>query len=281
MFDLGSLLTNVSNSAVTQPIPLSITTSTSPEQFWISTGVALLVGGGIFCIPMLMGKGNPIKKAKAINAFSKLTGRQTLVIDHSKASLFKPAMIDNGTVTTILNAMDKLQGRDFNMILNSGGGQVFSSQLISDAMQKYKGRIEVYIPKYGMSGATLLALSGSNIHMTDYSSLGMLDAQIGSILSQGPAAGWDEIVKLKGARANDNSILHSRLGKQVTNSLRENVFNLVKNKTPRAEQVVSFLTSGDREHIYQVKKSKMLEMGFNNIVSITPQENRLLLEIVG
>lgn len=280
MFEVSGLINNLTGSG-TEPISLAVTTSTSPEQFWITTGVALLVGGGIFMLPMIMGNGNPIKKAKAVKAFSKLTGRPTVIVDHSKSSLFKPSMIDNNTVTTILNAMNKLGGRDFNLVLNSGGGQVFSSQLISDAMQKYKGKIEVYIPKYSMSGATLLALSGTNIHMTDYSSLGMMDAQIGSILSQGSASGWDEVVKVKGARANDNSIIHSRVGRQVTKSLQENIFNLVKNKTPRVEQTVSFFTSGDREHIYQVKKNKMLELGFNNIVNITPQENRLLLEIVG
>ena len=292
MFGLESLfhsgINNVSNNisiAVTglqanQGIPVSITQSTSPEQFWITTGVAVLCGIGIFAIPLVMNKSHPIRKAKATKAFSKLTGRPTLIMDHSKSSLFKPAMIDRKTVTDITRAMSKFQGRDFNLVLNSGGGEVFSSQLISDAMKNYKGRIEIYVPKYAMSGATMLALSGDHIHMNDYSSLGMMDAQVGSMLSQGSAKGWEEVTKIKGARANDNSILFSRVGKQVTQTLQEHVLSLIQNKTTQASLVVNFFTSGDREHIYQVKKAKMLELGFTNIRDILPEENALLCDMV-
>lgn len=295
MFGLNNLfasgsqaLSNISNNASIvinglasgQAIPIQISQTVDPWQFAISTGVAVVSGVGILALPMLLGNDNPIKKASAVKAFNKLTNRPTLIIDHSKQSLFKPSMIDRKTVTDIINAMNRFGGHDFNLILNSGGGEVFSAQLISDAMTKYPGKIEVYVPKYAMSGATLLSFSGTNIHMSSYSSLGMLDAQIGGFMSSGSAKGWEEVVNFKGQKANDNSIIHARVGKQVTKSLQDNIFNLIKNKTPLAKQVVDFFTSGDREHIYQVKRDKMIELGFNNIYGITPQENKLLCQMV-
>jgi len=284
-----SMLTNLSEnvsvvlSGVTQgaPIPISVQQVTEPYQFWVNVGVTLVVGVGIFAIPMIAGGNNPIKKANSIKSFNKLTGRSTLVIDHSKTGLFNPKMIDTKTITDTIRALTLFNGKDFNIVISSGGGSVFASQAISDAILKYPGKVHVYVPKYAMSGASLLALSSDQIHMTDYSSLGMIDPQLGSLLSQGSAKGWDEVVKLKGPRANDATILHSLTGKQVTKSIKDNVKKAVTGKTSKVEKVAEFFTNGNFEHIKQIKMSDLAEMGFNNLVSITPQENKLLTNIVG
>ena len=279
--NLSSNLTSLFNALNGgQPIAISLSQSTNPWQFAINCGVVLVSGIGILAVPMILSGGKPIKKAKSIKEFSRITGRPTIIIDHSRQRLFKPAMIDKKTVTDIIRAMNRIGGKDFNLVLNSGGGEVFSSQLISDVMQKYPGNIEIYVPKYSMSGATLLALSGKRIHMTPYSSLGMLDAQIGTFLTSGSAKGWETVVEMKGSKANDNSILHNITGKQVTQSLRENIFNVIQGKTNKPEEVVDYLTSGKHEHIKQIKINKLLELGFNNICNISPQEERLLCNMV-
>lgn len=289
MFGLGSkILGNISENASIvlngfngNPIPIVMQQATSWPQFLVSTGTTLLVGGGILFLPMILSGNNPIKKAKNIKQFNKITGRPSLIIDHSKNGLFKPSMIDNKTVKDVLQAMIKLNGRDFNIVLQTGGGGVFQSQLISDAMQKYKGQIHIYIPAYSMSGGTLLALSATHIHMTEYSSLGMLDPQIGSLLSSGSQKGWEKVIETKGSKANDNSILHNLTGQQVVKSLRENIYSVIKGKTNKSDEVVDYLTSGKYEHIKQVKRDKLLELGFNNVFEITKQEQKLLSEMVG
>lgn len=292
MFGLNNLLDSskdvvenvsiaVSGLSNGQSIPITISQTTDPTQFWINTGVTLASAFGILAVPFLITGHNPFKKSKAIKAFNKITGRPTIIIDHSKSGLFKPSMIDQDTVTDVVNAMTRLNGKDFNLVLNTGGGQVFSAQLLADAMSKYKGKIEIYVPKYSMSGGTLLSFAGTNIHMTEYSSLGMLDAQIGNFMTSGSAEGWNEVVKLKKEKALDNSILHARVGKQVTKSLQDTIYNLVKTKTSNPRNVVDFFTSGEREHIYQVKKQDLIKMGFNNVYSITRQEQKLLCDMVG
>ncbi len=262
-----------------QPIPITISQTLNPYQFWVTTGVSLLVGGGILVIPLLS-MSSPIKKGKAIKAFSKLTGRPTLVIDNAKQSLFKQSMIDRKTVSYMINNMNKLNGADFNLVLNTGGGECFSAELISSAMKKYKGQIHVYVPKYSMSAGTLLTLSANHIHLNEYSSLGPLDVQVGGIMSQGSTEAWKKVVALKKEKANDNSIIHAMTGEMVTKDMRENIYNLIKNKTSRVTETINYLTAGDKSHIHQIKKDKMLELGFNNIYNISNNEQRLLCQMV-
>jgi ClpP class serine protease len=279
MFENASLLLSGISSG--QPIPITLSQSTNPWQFAINCGLVLVTSVGILAVPMLLSGGNPIKKAKSLKEFNRITGRPSIVIDHSRQSLFKPAMIDQKTVTDILNAMSRLGGRNFNLIITSGGGAVFSSQLISDAMLNYKGQIHVYVNRYAMSGASLLTLSGSHIHLNDFSAIGCIDPQVGSMLSQGSARGWNEIVKLKGVKANDNSILHARVGAQVEKSIRENVVKAINGKTLKVQEVADFLTNGEVEHIKQIKMQDLLNFGFNNIYKISDREQKLLCNIVG
>jgi len=262
-------------------IPISIQQVTEPYQFWVTVGVTLTVGVGMFAVPFMVGGSNPLKKAKNIKAFNTITGRPSLIIDHSKSGLFTPKMIDNKTITETIRAMTMFNGRDFNLIITSGGGSVFAAQAISDAILKYPGKVHVYIPKYAMSGASLLALSSDQIHMTEYSALGMIDPQLGSMLSQASAKGWNEVVKMKGAKANDASILHNITGQQVTKSIRENVKKVITGKTNQSEKVADYFTNGNHEHIKRVSMSDLHGMGFNNLVGITPHENKLLVNIVG
>lgn len=276
--DNVSIILNGINSA--NPIPITISQATDPWQFWVSTGVALVTGAGILAVPILLSGGNPLKKAKSMKEFSRITGRPTIVIDHGKQSLFKPAMIDANTVRDVEKAFLRFNGRDCNMYLLTGGGGVHPSQLLSDIMMKYPGRIHVYVSRFSMSGGTLLALSATDLHMTEYASLGPVDPQVGSILSSGSAKGWETVVAMKKEKSNDNSILHSLTGKQVTKTLRENIIKAIKNKTNRAEEFTDFITNGNLEHIYQIKMDKLREFGFNNIHPITNMENKLLSEMV-
>lgn len=262
-----------------QPIPITLTQTQNPYQFWITAGIGLITSG-LIIVPILMSESNPIKKNKALKEFNKLTGRPSIVVDHTKQTLFKTQMINDKTLSNITKNIIKLGNCPFNLVLNSGGGSVFHSQAISDLLKTYKGKIHVYVPKYAMSGASLLALSGTEIHMTDTSSLGPIDPQIGSFLGSGSAEGWNKVVELKGNKASDNSILHSLTGKQVTSTIRNDIYELIKDKCSRAKEFTDYVTSGKVEHIKRIKKSDLLNYGFNNIYDITDQEQKILCNLV-
>lgn len=274
---LETVLANITSSGF---IPVQISQTSNWPQFAISMLVVILTSCMLF-IPMLFsGSSNPIGSSMAQKKFSKLTGRPTVIINH-RQKLFGGSMIDDMTVNQVTKAMSELDGRDFNLVLHSPGGSVFHSILLSKAIKSYSGKVHSYIPKYSMSGGTILALSTDKMHLNRFSCLGMTDPQIGGFLSQGSAAGWKEITDKKGVKASDNAILFGKTGMQVTDSIKNHIKALIRHKTNNNEQIADFLTNGNKEHIYQLGYSRLKSMGFNNLERIRSEEDKLLMKMVG
>ena len=78
-------------------------------------------------------------------------------------------------------------GRDIDLILHSGGGDVDAAEkLISMVRDKVKdGVLRVVVPHYAKSAATLMALGADSIVMSDSSELGPIDPQVRFPAGQG------------------------------------------------------------------------------------------------
>ena len=225
----GELLSFLNQSS---GIPLTITqtTTTNPMQFYLTIAIS-----SIFTFYLLF----QMLGTQIVGFFSKIVLKifmrksdikNTIVIKHTFRDLFSTSMITQSTLEKIQKALIKFKGKPFNLILYTPGGEIFSATYISRMFSQYSGKIRSIIPTFAMSGGTLLALSTDEICMNDYSSLGAVDPQLGTMFKFGSARAWKEILKIKGKKAEDSSISMNMMGQQYTKSMKNQLTDLLKTK---------------------------------------------------
>lgn len=254
----------------TSGIPLSITTITKVS--WTQYIPTLLIGAFI-----LLWMLSTLAKESTISILSKVslrfmkkkTGRHIMIIKHTQGDLFNTSMIDQKTLRDVTLALNKFKGKPFDLVLHTPGGDIFSAIFISRLFKKYPGKIRAIIPLYAMSGGTLLALSCDEIYMSDTACLGPVDPQLGSFFKFGSAKSWDNILKFKGKKAEDQSISFAHTGQQYTKSIREHLINSMDFGLSKKDKRIlsNFLTSGNVEHAHPLTKTDLqsFEMPIKNI----------------
>lgn len=261
-----TLMIFISNESA---IPLSITAQTQQTQFWITILISFLGLGFILLFASSMIK-NSLSQAYFsifLKIRSHLTGRRLLVIKHADKSSFfggQHEMITRSDIKRIETALHQFKGQPFDLVLQTPGGDIFATFLISKMLQTYPKNIRVLIPRYAMSGGTILALSGTSLRMGSVAVLGPVDPQIG-LFVPGSAAGWQEVIKNKRERANDSSFLFAKAGQQYTKSIRRFIQPLLERHVIgrlNRKAVLDGLTDGGIEHGFQLDKSVLDDNGF-------------------
>ena len=249
------------------PVSVNLMATTEWTQYLMMIGITVL--GSLFVFIFLWDGyikpfvGSMVVKLTLRN-FKKRTGRDALIIKHTFNGLFAQSMIDITTLNKLETALKKFDGRPFDIILHTPGGQIFYAQILSKIIKNYKSEVRAIIPFYAMSGGTMLALSCNKIVMGDFACLGPVDPQIGSLFSFGSAKSWKEVLKRKGRRANDSSIQMAYIGEQYTKTLRREVATLLSDKITDKDQLnvtAEILTDGQLEHAYQLDRAKLADLG--------------------
>lgn len=264
-------------------IPLSVTqtTTTNPWQFYLT-----LILGGIFTIWVVFNSlKTPIKliigKIILKLFIEKNDIKKVMIIKHTSSDLFNSSMIDRKTLSSIQKALIKFDEEPFDLILYTPGGEIFSATYISRMLRKYKGKIRTIVPTFSMSGGTLLALSTDEIYMNDYACLGSIDPQLGNLFKFGSARAWKEIFRIKGKKAEDNTISMKLMGEQYTKSIKNNIKELLKDKVEKKDinKIADYLTNGNIEHGYNLTKDILREIGID-IKDIPRKTNERLVKIM-
>jgi ClpP class serine protease len=244
------------------PIKVETSTQTNWSQFIISLlfgSIFLLwVFGGIFATSVK----NILMKLYFI-AVSARTGRHIIFIKHTEQGLFGGSMINQNTLNKIQRAMIKFNGKPFDLVLHTPGGEIFAALFISRLLKEYPGQVRAIIPMYAMSGGTLLALSTDEIHMSSTACMGPVDPQLGSLFKFGSASAWDHIVKYKGKKADDQSISFAMMGKQYTKTIQlhlDNVMHLNMDSKLK-KRFIEFITTGGIEHAFALTPRELQKMG--------------------
>lgn len=266
-------------------IPLNVTlnSSTNWTQFITTLVIALITSFGIFLFiyfPKIFGF---FSINSGLRKLSKLTNTNIVMIKHTEHGFFSQSMIDQNTLINLSKVMTKMNGLDFDLILHTPGGEIFSSIAISRLIKQYPGKIRAIIPLYSMSGGSLLALSCKELLMTSNASLGCIDPQLGNFLRYGSAKGWNEIVKFKGKKAEDQSISFAMMGKQYTKSIRNHLRNIIDFNLnhPQKDRLINFLTSGDVEHAYPLTVIDLNKFGIQPHVLHNQRYIKLLIKVIG
>jgi len=244
------------------PIKVTMQSSTNWTQFFLSASLALLGTFGLFIIIYFPSIWSSIKSGR-LSKISRYTKRNVVMIKHTQQALFSASMIDQRCLSDLSQVMNKLEGQDFDLILHTPGGDIFSSLAVSRLIKQYPGKVRAIIPLYSMSGGSLLALSCKELLMTPNACLGPIDPQLGNFLRYGSAKCWDEIVKFKGKKAEDQSISFAMIGKQYTKSIQKHLMNTIDYdlNSPGKEKLVQFLTDGEVEHAHPLTINDLKNFG--------------------
>ena len=238
--------------------------------------------GSLFFLYMIFSQNSFLLGRRFLKKIEKIMNRKVIIIKHTREELFNNSMINWDTIQRVNKGLIKAKGRRVLLILHTPGGEIFSTQLLSRILKKYKGGVDIMVPYYAMSGGTLLALSGDELYMNDLASLGPVDPQLGLLFGGfGSAKGWEKVMKIKKNKANDQSIIMNMMGKQYTNSIKNYIDFLLLNKINKKQQkdLVYLLTSGSIEHGYNILKSDLGNYGLK-VNPIPDKVNVFLQKII-
>lgn len=221
----------------------------------LSSGSSLIILGIIFCLPAITSFNKATKIKKEMKKMYALTGKPVIFLQHHSAGMFG-SMITPATIVNLSREMRKLSGRDFDLIIHTLGGDLFSSIAIAKMLKSYEGDVNAIIPKYAMSGGTMISMGADRITMDNNAYMGSIDPQVGSLFTSFSARAWKNITKVKGKKADDKSI-----GMQLIASQAEDmVAQEAKNITGRND--LGFMFRGDQLHSFQFDKEFMRTRGF-------------------
>jgi hypothetical protein len=270
--------------AVANGSTLPITLTSSATTNWPQFVITLIISGGLIFWMIggsLLESLNTVKTYVLGLRFKRMSKRPLLIVRHNTQGLFSFSMIGQETLTKIMQALNKLGGKSFDLLLHTPGGQVFHTLLISKLLKQHSGTIRAVVPSYAMSGGTILALTCNELWMGSTAVVGPTDPQLGSFFKSASAKGWNKVVKFKKTKANDDSIVFDMEGQQYTKLIRQHLGEHLRvgcvNDKARSN-LINYLTNGDIGHAQPLTREDLTRMGLK-VGLLSEKESRLLGEI--
>jgi ClpP class serine protease len=247
-------------------LPLQLITQNQTN--WIQFGVSLFFSS-VFVLFLLWGTTKTTLTDLMAKIYcwkyKKITKKHLLVIKHIQSRLFSSDMIQLSTQRKIAEALLKFKGKEFDLLLYTPGGYVFSAIQISKMLLNYPGRIKGIIPMYAMSGGTMLALMCHEIAMMPFASLGPVDPQVGNLFHSGSAAALRKLVNYKKTKVSDNTYIFKHEAAMAERSIKNFLKNNIRISisSTKKEKFINFITNGKIEHSYQLSPRELQQMGIN------------------
>ncbi len=109
-------------------------------------------------------------------------------------ALFLCAPIEFGVDDIIREALEQLDARKDKLCfcLETNGGYIEVAQRMADTLRIHYKAVDFIVPNHAYSAGTVLAMSGDDIYMDDYSVLGPIDPQLEREGRMIPAVGYLE-----------------------------------------------------------------------------------------
>ncbi|MGC9309801.1 MAG: SDH family Clp fold serine proteinase [Candidatus Nanoarchaeia archaeon] len=278
---ITDIISQLNQSGQTIPITVTTTTTTNWPQFTVSIIFSSLMifwfFGSVFSEKMKEGNTSLLLKLLKMK-----TKKHILMIKHTQQDLFGGSMINQETLRKISKALHKFKGEDFDLILHTSGGDIFSSLFISRIFKDYPGKIRTIIPMYAMSGGTLLTLSTDEVYMAPTACLGPVDPQLGTLFKFGSARSWDRILKFKGKKADDSSISMAFTGAQYTKTINNYLNEIIDfgMSDKDRKKFIKFLTEGNVEHAFALTPRELKKFNFP-VRKIPSKIFQKLIKLVG
>lgn len=210
--------------------------------------------------------------------YMELTGRKLIVMNHAQSGLFG-SMITMEDAHKIESLLRKFRGQKIDMIMNTFGGDLFASIRIAHMLAN-NNNVRVVVPKYAWSGGSMISIGATKILANPTTIFGAVDPQFGNIFKAFSAKYWREIVKKKGAKANDDTIAMSRMGDELMREMRIYLDDIVKGKKLNKKMFYDLMLEGKHTHSNIITPDQMKKMGFD----VELLENNLpdrIIEVMG
>ena len=212
--------------------------------------------------------------------YKKYVGREAILLYHDGGGLFMSGMIATDTYNKIRTILDSLGGKAVDLILHTPGGEIFATMLLSKLLKSYPD-LRVVVPRYAMSGGTLLALSCNRLVMGNHAVLGPIDPQIGGIFSGSfNARVWKRISKVKKDKIKDENVGLGIVADQYDKSITKYIHGLLKGRVAgnKLSEFVEMLVSGEVEHSYQFDAAFLSK--YLSVESLDAKASRYLYKVL-
>ncbi|RJQ53177.1 MAG: hypothetical protein C4521_07860 [Actinobacteria bacterium] len=149
------------------------------------------------------------------------------------------------------------------MVIHTPGGIVLAAEQIAQALFRHKGKVQVIVPHYALSGGTLIALAADEIVMDPNAVLGPVDPQLGTTQQAYPAASVLKALETANPNRDDTTLI---LG-DVARKALDQVCSTVKMLTARrmgeeaAEELAKQLSQGRWTHDFPIDVDHARELG--------------------
>ena len=82
------------------------------------------------------------------------------IIPNDDKQLYEYFGFENTCQNDVSAAIENADGKDIDIYINSGGGEIFSAKEIYSAIQKYKGNIRLHVTGLAASAASIIMCAG-------------------------------------------------------------------------------------------------------------------------
>jgi ClpP class serine protease len=239
------------------------------DVFWVFLVLSMLQ-------PLVKQRAIALARTRLIQKLELKRGSRVILLVHRQETLgflglplFKYIDIDDSE--KLLRVIRETEpDRPIDLVLHTPGGLVLASLQIARAIARRKGRVNVLVPHYAMSGGTLIALAADEILMSEHAVLGPVDPQIGSF----PAASLLRVVKKKPIEhVDDETLILADQAEMAQVQLKAAVEELVSERMPseQAAELATKLSEGRWTHDFGITPEVAKEFGLPISTDIPPE----------
>ncbi|MFN4182004.1 MAG: SDH family Clp fold serine proteinase [bacterium] len=198
---------------------------------------------------------------------------RVLTIVHSKSLFGEESFEELGREETehILMRLSEIEPtQDIDLILHTPGGMTLAAEMIAIALKQHRGKVNVIVPFYAMSGGTLIALSADQIMMNRFSVLGPCDPQIGGW----PASVLLKIYREKGVQfTSDETVMYAYIAEMAIERTRRFLAYLLKGKMRSAQiqKISRFFLEGYLTHDTPITYDVLRKLNLPVVLEIPPE----------
>jgi ClpP class serine protease len=166
------------------------------------------------------------------------------------------------------------------LVMHTPGGLVLAAEQIATALSRHKGKVQVIVPHYAMSGGTLVALAADEIVMDPNAVLGPVDPQLGGTQEAYPAASILAALKTANPNRDDQTLILGDIARKAIDQVHETVKGLLAKHVSeeKAEELATELSEGRWTHDYPISAAQAKEMGLP-IAEDVPEEVYDLMDL--
>jgi len=188
-----------------------------------------------------------------------------VIVSNDHKEVYDYFGIEATSPNDVLSALDKAKDKDVEVVISSGGGDVWSASQIYTSLREHKGNVTTKIVSLAASAATVIAMGGNKVIMSPTAEFMIHNASVG------------------GVSGDNRDMSHMAKVLETTNRTVANAYVL---KTGRSSEEIlelmnkeTWLTAQDAKK-YGFIDEIMFDESFSLSASVTSMSNTIPVEVI-